>query len=126
MSSFKWRSCDEYNQLPVAIRKETALPKFKKALREWVTKNIEFYFVIFKFFLPLFSIFQVDRVWGLVVLLETGGDLTKTKLEFNNSRSKFSCPIMSLTECLRYVELTGKTRSLFQYLKYSNQVVQTS
>ena len=39
--SWCWRATKEYHSLPLSIKLETKLPKFKKQLKNWVLGNIE-------------------------------------------------------------------------------------
>ena len=38
--SFKWRATQQYNTLPVEIRKIDEVEKFKQVVKEWIVKNV--------------------------------------------------------------------------------------
>ena len=41
--SFRWRAARMYNDLPIALRQVTSVPKFKKELKKWIIENIPIY-----------------------------------------------------------------------------------
>ena len=36
LSSFRWRSCQLWNDLPIELKKQQTLPAFKNQLRKWI------------------------------------------------------------------------------------------
>ena len=40
MDSFRWRSIQDYNLLPLAIRSTSPFLKFKRLVKTWISENI--------------------------------------------------------------------------------------